>query len=40
MHRAINDQLGKMENLEIKPQERFINCTTCHRGAVNPRNVR
>jgi Photosynthetic reaction centre cytochrome C subunit len=37
MHRMINDQLGKMENLELKPQERFINCTTCHRGAINPR---
>jgi hypothetical protein len=36
MHRAINEQLGKMQNLETKPEERFINCTTCHRGAINP----
>ena len=36
MHRAINDQLMKMQNLELKPEERFINCSTCHRGAINP----
>ena len=36
MHRAINDQLGKMQNLDLKPEERFINCSTCHRGAINP----
>jgi hypothetical protein len=36
MHRMINDQLAKMQNLEHKPEERFINCSTCHRGAINP----
>ncbi|HEY2934322.1 MAG TPA: c-type cytochrome [Acidobacteriota bacterium] len=36
MHRMINEQLGKMQNLETKPQERAINCSTCHRGAINP----
>lgn len=36
MHRSINDQLTKMENLEPNPKGHFINCTTCHRGAVNP----
>ena len=36
MHRMINDQLVKMQNLELKPGERFINCSTCHRGAINP----
>ena len=36
MHRMINDQLAKMQNLELKPEERFINCSTCHRGAINP----
>ena len=36
MHKMINDQLGKMQNLEIKPEERFINCSTCHRGGINP----
>ena len=39
MHRMINDQLVKMENLELKPQERFINCATCHRGSINPRTA-
>jgi len=39
MHRAINEQLKTMQNLEIKPEERLINCSTCHRGAVNPRSV-
>jgi len=33
MHRMINDQLVKMQNLELK---RFISCSTCHRGAINP----
>jgi hypothetical protein len=36
MHKMINDQLAKMQNIEIKPEERFINCSTCHRGAINP----
>jgi hypothetical protein len=40
MHRAINEQLGKMQSLEIAPQERLINCSTCHRGSVNPRDAR
>lgn len=35
MHRSINEQLKKMQNLEPKP-DRAINCSTCHRGAVNP----
>lgn len=36
MHRLINEQLAKMQNLEPNPQGHFINCSTCHRGAVNP----
>lgn len=36
MHRMINEQLRKMQNLKTEPQERAINCSTCHRGAVNP----
>jgi formate-dependent nitrite reductase cytochrome c552 subunit len=36
MHRMINEQLKKMENLETKVEDRAINCTTCHRGAINP----
>ncbi len=39
MHFGINQQLLKMENLATQPPEdRFINCMTCHRGAVNPRS--
>jgi hypothetical protein len=39
MHFGINQQLLKMENLATQPpQDRFINCMTCHRGAVNPRS--
>jgi hypothetical protein len=37
MHKMINEQLGKMRNIEPKPEERFINCATCHRGAIDPR---
>ncbi len=36
MHRMINEQLKKMQNLETKAEERAINCSTCHRGAINP----
>ncbi len=36
MHRSINDQLSKMQNLDPNPQGHFINCSTCHRGAVDP----
>jgi hypothetical protein len=36
MHKMNNDRLLQMQNLELKPEERFINCSTCHRGAINP----
>ena len=36
MHRSINDQLSKMQNLEPSPKGHFINCTTCHRGSIDP----
>lgn len=36
MHFAINQQLSKMENLDPNPQGHFINCSTCHRGAIDP----
>jgi hypothetical protein len=36
MHRSINEQLAKMQNLEASPQGHFINCSTCHRGNVDP----
>lgn len=40
MHKAINDQLGGMTHLEGAPQDRFINCATCHRGRLDPRDAR
>ena len=36
MHHAVNQALAKMENLEHPPEERFINCATCHRGRLDP----
>jgi hypothetical protein len=36
MHHAIVEQIQKMQNLEHKPEQRVVNCTTCHRGAINP----
>ena len=39
MHHSINDQLRKMRNLETPPADRPINCFTCHRGKVNPRQA-
>ena len=36
MHRMINDRLQAMENLELPKPNRFINCSTCHRGMINP----
>lgn len=36
MHRMINQELRKMQNLETKPEERAINCSVCHRGTINP----
>jgi Photosynthetic reaction centre cytochrome C subunit len=38
MHHGINQQLGRMKHLEDAPQERFINCATCHRGRIDPRD--
>lgn len=36
MHSGINQQLAKMQNLAPNPQGHFINCSTCHRGAIDP----
>lgn len=36
MHWTINRTLAKMENLTSAPEERFINCATCHRGKTDP----
>jgi hypothetical protein len=36
MHFQINQQLAKMQNLAPNPNGHFINCSTCHRGSVDP----
>lgn len=36
MHRMINERLRSMQNLDSKPQERAISCSTCHRGQIDP----
>ena len=36
MHFEINQKLAKMQNLEPNPNGHFINCTTCHRGHIDP----
>ena len=36
MNDLINERLKAIEALERPPQERFVNCTTCHRGALDP----
>jgi hypothetical protein len=40
MHRMVNEQLAKMENLVGKPEERAISCIACHRGTIDPRTAR
>ena len=37
MHFSINQQLANMQELEPNPQGHFINCSTCHRGSVKPK---
>ena len=40
MHRMINERLAQMQNLETPSSaNRAINCSTCHRGSVNPRST-
>lgn len=39
MHRAINQELAKMTDLESDPEDRFINCGTCHRGSTRPQRA-
>jgi formate-dependent nitrite reductase cytochrome c552 subunit len=37
MHRMINQELRKMQYISTPPTEnRAINCSTCHRGMINP----
>jgi hypothetical protein len=39
MHRTVNQTLAKMENLRSAPDERSINCATCHRGKTDPHDA-
>ena len=36
MHWDINQRLKRMENLKSPPDQRAINCGTCHRGSTDP----
>lgn len=36
MHRRINQTLARMKALDSLPEDRFINCGTCHRGTLRP----
>ena len=36
MHFDINQRIAKMQNLAPNPNGHFINCSTCHRGAIDP----
>ena len=40
MHHTVNQTLAKMENLTSAPEERSINCATCHRGKTDPHDAR
>jgi hypothetical protein len=39
MHWTVNQTLAKMQNLENAPNERMINCATCHRGRIDPHDT-
>jgi hypothetical protein len=39
MHLAINKTLHDMKEIDDPPDERYINCSTCHRGSVDPRET-
>jgi Photosynthetic reaction centre cytochrome C subunit len=39
MHHTVNQTLAKMENLKSAPDERSINCATCHRGKIDPHDA-
>jgi len=36
MNKLINEQLRTLQNLEGKPEDKFVSCSTCHRGHVDP----
>lgn len=35
MNKTINEKLRSLENLEGKPEEHFVTCSTCHRGHID-----
>jgi hypothetical protein len=37
MHFSINQELARMQELDPNPQGHFINCSTCHRGSIKPK---
>ena len=39
MHWTVNQTLAKMKNLTSAPDERSINCATCHRGKTDPHDA-
>jgi len=39
MHAAINKTLHDMKEIDDPPDERYINCSTCHRGSVDTRET-
>lgn len=39
MLKTISERLERMKGLGSKPEDRGINCATCHRGAVIPRHA-
>ena len=36
MHRSINQQLAGMQHLAAPSDQRAMNCSTCHRGEIDP----
>jgi hypothetical protein len=36
MNKVINERLRSLQNLEGKPEEKFVSCATCHRGQTDP----
>jgi hypothetical protein len=39
MHRMINQTLHDMKELDDPADDRYINCSTCHRGSIDPRET-
>jgi len=39
MHHSINQKLLAMKNLEQVGEQRYINCSVCHRGHIYPKGL-